>query len=77
MHIPVNDKHAIQTVLVDRPLRAERDMVEKAEPHSLIAGGVMTRGPNEAKRASFFPRDDLINGIAHGSSRRASYVERS
>jgi len=55
MHVPVGDENPIDAVPPPRVSRADRDVVEHAEPHAAALRGVMAGGRTAQKRGSRRP----------------------
>ncbi len=70
MHVPVDNEHAIRTMLPPRVLRRERNIAEDAEAHRRITKRMMPRRTNRAKAAHGAQVERHVDGIEHAPGRR-------
>src|SRR5438094_1492094 len=70
VHVEVDDRHALDAVMLERVLGPDSDVVEEAKPHRAGARRVMTRRAHRAKGAVGAPADHEVRG-EHRGPRRA------
>ena len=61
MNIEIDDCHPTGTAAIKRILSPDRDIVYEAEPHRVLAFGMMARRPSEDKHLSGFPYGNRVN----------------
>ncbi len=74
MHVPIDDKHAIQIQLVERLPCADGDVVEQAKSHRAARQGMMARRAHQAKGLAILARHDTLYRVAHGAGGNPRHV---
>ena len=62
MHVPIDDQHAIELMLVDGNPRADGNVAAQAKAHWIFGASVMAGGTDEAQRRLIFTTKDAPNG---------------
>ena len=70
VHVPVDDRNALDPEVLLRPTCGDRDRVEQAEAHRTIALGVVTWRPRQGEAASSRRLDRRACGEQRGLERR-------
>ena len=76
MHVPIDDQHAIELMLVASDAGRDGDVVEQAEAHRPLGERMMAGRPHEAQRRLRFAREHAIDRIARRAGGQLGHVER-
>ena len=77
VHVPIDDQHAVELMLVAGHAGRDRDVVEQAKAHRPFGERMMAGRPHEAQRGFRFAREHAIDRVARRAGRQLGHVERS